>query len=91
MREVIVRPTLSVRVCWIIAVAGLAACGAEPFCGVDVDGEDIVSCVYDQPELPLPLEFCPGDSWGSVDGCNSCACDTDGAILCTSVDCPGEG
>ena len=35
----------------------------------------------------VEIEYCPGDTWGAADGCNSCGCDGDGNILCTSYEC----
>ena len=65
----------------------LGACGGEPLCGVDEDGEDIPICVYDVEGVPESLEYCPGEHWGSIDGCNSCGCDADGNVVCTVAAC----
>lgn len=70
---------------WVIAAATLFGCAADPLCGFDDDGNEIPICTYAADGLALPMEFCPGDSWGAADGCNSCACDSDGNILCTSI------
>ena len=68
----------------------LAACGGDPPC-VDKQGDEVPSCEYDVPGDPEPLVYCPGDQWGAVDGCNSCACDDNGKTLCTTVtDCGGS-
>lgn len=75
---------------WVIAAATLIGCGGEPLCGVDEEKNDIPICTYDPDGIPVPLQFCPGDQWGAVDGCNSCACRDDGQYFCTTIEaCPG--
>ena len=69
-----------------IVVLVLAGCGGDPTCA-DPEGEELPVCSYEIAELPQPIEFCPGDQWGAADGCNSCGCDANGDILCTSVEC----
>ena len=65
----------------------LTACGGDPLCGVDDEGQDIPICVYDIEGLPEALEYCPGQHWGAIDGCNSCGCDADGNVVCTTATC----
>jgi hypothetical protein len=69
---------------------GLAACGGSPC--EDPDGKELPSCLYEAQadEGSVDIEYCPGDHWGAADGCNSCGCDGDGNILCTSNDCDAE-
>lgn len=62
----------------------LAACNGGSPCE-DLDGNELPSCIYNSHGQDL--EYCPGDAWGADDGCNSCGCDPDGNILCTSIDC----
>jgi hypothetical protein len=74
----------------VLSVLFLAACGGGDVCGEDDDGNPFPVCSYgltsDGPEVAI--DYCPGDQWGAIDGCNSCACDADGKILCTSIECP---
>ena len=69
---------------------GIAACGNSPC--EDPDGDELPSCVYNaqSDEGSVDIEYCPGDTWGAADGCNSCGCDGDGNILCTSYACTEE-
>lgn len=64
----------------------LFACGGDPVCGADDEGNEFPVCTYEL-EKDLTIDYCPGDEWGAVDGCNSCACDGKGKILCTEIDC----
>jgi hypothetical protein len=67
----------------------LGACGGEPPCGVDEDGEDIPVCMPEIEGVPDVLEFCPGDSWATP-ACESCSCLPDGSVFCglPADDCP---
>jgi hypothetical protein len=62
-----------------------AACSGGSPCE-DEDGNELPSCIDNAHGVEL--EYCPGDEWGAADGCNSCGCDGDGNILCTSVPVP---
>ena len=73
---------------WVVALVWLVGCASEPVCGVDNEDVPLPVCTYELPK-DQAIEYCPGDEWGSIDGCNSCACDSDGSILCTSITCPG--
>lgn len=64
----------------LVFLCALGGCAEEPDC-VDEEGEELLSCPQGD------LVYCPGDSWGMGDGCNSCACDFDGAVVCTENDC----
>jgi hypothetical protein len=70
----------------LLLVVGVA-CGPEPVCGEDEDGNEYPVCTYEL-DGDLTIDYCPGDQWAATDGCNSCACDGKGKILCTSVTCP---
>ncbi|HOD25399.1 MAG TPA: hypothetical protein PKK83_24090, partial [Polyangiaceae bacterium] len=59
-------------------------------CGSDASDEDINGswdkltprvCEYDGKSYKV------GDSFPAADGCNSCACNEDGSVVCTLVDC----
>lgn len=66
-----------------ICITGLAlSCGPEPVC-IDAEDNELPFCLYGADEL----EYCPGDSWGVGDGCNSCGCDDDGIVVCTEIPC----
>lgn len=65
-----------------------AGCGPAAPCGEDDEGNVLPVCTYDLPK-DLTIDYCPGDQWGAADGCNSCACDDRGNIVCTSITCPG--
>lgn len=72
-----------------IAWAGLlvAGCGDPAPCGEETDGgEPFPVCVVELVDGKT-IDYCPGDQWAAADGCNSCGCDADGEVLCTSVTC----
>lgn len=71
---------------FVVACVGLAACGSEAPCGSDEFGEDVPMC--DVEGSPLGF-YCPGDHWGAGDDCNSCGCNSDGAVECTVNGCDG--
>lgn len=73
------------RLSLCLLLASVVACGAEPLC-VDNDGEELPVCSYEDVEGP-PLEYCPGEHWAASDGCNSCGCDDQGVVQCTSSPC----
>lgn len=74
-----------------VLLTAAGACGGDPPCGVDDEGEDYPVCGYEAEieGVTETIEFCPGDQWAATDGCNSCGCDDRGQILCTSVTCGG--
>ena len=80
-------------VAWAV-VGGLflTACGAEPLCGEDPDGNEYPVCAYafEAEGQRVTVDYCPGDEWGAADGCNSCACDGEGRVVCTEIACPGS-
>lgn len=91
-RVTAVSATVAARIAAVaLALAGLVACGSEPLCGyVDEDADPLVErpiCTYELGVADETIDYCPGDQWGSVDGCNSCGCSEDGRIVCTKVAC----
>ena len=75
------------RAAWLLMVGALGVgCKGEPPC-VDDEGEEVPFCEVEFSDLPEPLLYCPGDHWGAEDGCNSCGCDADGNVTCTTVTC----
>ena len=65
----------------------IAACSDKPC--VDPDGNELPICDYqvESEAGSVNLEYCPGDQW--ADGCQSCGCDDQGNVLCTSDLCDG--
>lgn len=66
----------------------LGACGDQTPCGVDDEGTAYPVCTVELVK-GASIDYCPGDQWGSPDMCNSCGCDADGEVLCTTITCPG--
>ena len=73
---------------WVVFVVGLVGCAPEPVCGVDNEENERPVCTYELEKGGATIDYCPGDEWGAVDGCNSCGCDATGEILCTQITCP---
>ena len=68
-----------------LAAVGLSGgCGAEPPC-VDEDGEELNTCLVEG--AGEPIVYCPGDHWGSENGCISYGCGPDGEVLETPDVC----
>jgi hypothetical protein len=67
----------------------LAACGDKPC--KDPDGNELPVCLYEAEGEAgsVNIEYCPGDHWAAADGCNSCGCDDEGNVQCTSAVCDG--
>jgi hypothetical protein len=61
---------------------GSSAGGTSP---AGMGGASEVVCNYGDQT------YRPGQSFRSVDGCNTCYCANDGTIGCTLIDCPGSG
>ena len=76
--------------CFLLLPIGWAACGPDPLCGEDDEGNEIPICEYDSEEVGN-LQYCPGEHWGANDGCNSCGCDPDGVVICTTATCGATG
>jgi hypothetical protein len=77
---------LSVSMLLALAAVGLiGGCGAEPPC-VDEDGEELNVCEVKVAGSD-PILYCPGDHWGSEDGCISYGCGADGEVLETPDVC----
>jgi Pacifastin inhibitor (LCMII) len=60
------------------------ACAAPDGGGDSTVGPSSVSCVYNG------VSYRPGDTFASIDGCNSCTCAQSGQVACTLIACaPG--
>jgi len=81
MRQVVLGLSL------IFAAGALSACGEDPPCGVDDQGDEVPVCVYDATgDL-----YCPLDNWIADDDCNTCGCSAEGEVKCNDrAECATE-
>jgi len=74
------------QVCSVVLLL-LVACGEDPPCGVDDDGDEVPFCRY---EATGDI-YCPLDNWIADDGCNTCGCSPIGEVACNDrVECATE-
>jgi hypothetical protein len=69
---------------WSGALLMLAACGEEPLCGENDEGEPIPICDFEAEGKQF--QYCPGDHWAAPE-CRSCGCTNEGEVLCTEEQC----
>jgi hypothetical protein len=72
---------------WVALSVALIGCKAQPPCGFDEHDNEVPHCEWHVDKVPEAIVECPGDNWATPE-CETCACDTNGKILCTQPQQP---